>query len=86
MELSEVYSTDIGTKVLKTREGKIRDAWRKELVKQKYNTLVTLQQPMRSRHQMDSRLKHFSEHQRMMLTKEIIAVLPLLDKTLTIKE
>ena len=64
MELSEVYSTYIGTKVLKAREGKIRNAWRKELVKQNYNTLVTLQQPMRSRHQMDSRLKHFSEHQR----------------------
>ena len=64
MELSEVYSTYIRTKVLKAREGKIRNAWRKELVKQNYNTLVTIQQPMRNRHQMDSRLKHFSEHQR----------------------
>ena len=50
MELSEIYSTCIGTKVLKAREGKIRNAWRKELVKQNYNTLVTIQQPMRNRH------------------------------------
>jgi len=42
----------------------IRNAWRNELVKQNYNTLATLQPPMRNRNMMDSRLKHFSEHQR----------------------
>jgi hypothetical protein len=42
----------------------IRNAWRNELVKMNYNTLATLQPPMRNRYMMDSRLKHFSEHQR----------------------
>ena len=42
----------------------IRSAWKKELVKMNYNTLATLQPPMRNRNMMDSRLKHFSEHQR----------------------
>ena len=64
MELSEVYFNDLGINVQKSKESIIRNAWRKELVKQNYNTLVTLQQPMRNRYQMDSRLKHFSEHQR----------------------
>ena len=64
MELSEVYYNDLGINVQKSKESIIRNAWRKELVKQNYNTLVTLQQPMRNRYQMDSRLKHFSEHQR----------------------
>ena len=64
MELSEVYYNDLGINVQKSKESIIRNAWKKELVKQNYNTLVTLQQPMRNRHQMDSRLKHFSEHQR----------------------
>ena len=64
MELSEVYFNDLGINVQKSKESIIRNAWRKELVKQNYNTLVTLQQSMRNRYQMDSRLKHFSEHQR----------------------
>ncbi len=42
----------------------IRNAWRNELVKMNYNTLATLQPPMRNRYMMDSRLKYFSEHQR----------------------
>ena len=64
MELSEVYFNDLGINVQKSKESIIRNAWRKELVKQNYNTLVTLQQSMRNRYQMDSRLKYFSEHQR----------------------
>ena len=64
MELSEVYYNDLGINVPRSKESIIRNAWRKELVKQNYNTLVTLQQSMRNRYQMDSRLKHFSEHQR----------------------
>ena len=64
MELSEVYYNNLGINVQKSKESIIRNAWRKELVKQNYNTLVTLQQSMRNRYQMDSRLKHFSEHQR----------------------
>ena len=64
MELSEVYYNDLGINVPRSKESIIRNAWKKELLKKNYNTLVTLQQPMRNRHQMDSRLKHFSEHQR----------------------
>ena len=64
MELSEVYYNDLGINVPRSKESIIRNAWKKELVKQNYNTLVTLQQPMRNRHQMDLRLKYFSEHPR----------------------
>ena len=42
----------------------IKSAWKKELVKMNYNTLATLQPPMRNKHMMDSRLEHFSNHQR----------------------
>ena len=64
MELSEVYYNDLGINVPRSKESIIRNAWKKELLKKNYNTLVTLQQPMRNRHQMDSRIKYFSEHQR----------------------
>jgi hypothetical protein len=64
MELSEVYYNDLGINVPRSKESIIRNAWKKELLKKNYNTLVTLQQPMRNRHQMDSRLKYFSDHQR----------------------
>ena len=64
MELSEVYYNDLGINVPRSKQSIIRNAWKKELLKKNYNTLVTLQQPMRNRHQMDSRIKYFSEHQR----------------------
>ena len=64
MELSEVYYNDLGINVPRSKESIIRNAWKKELLKQNYNTLATLQQPMRNRHQMDLRLKYFSDHQR----------------------
>jgi len=50
MELSEVYYNDLGINVPRSKESIIRNAWKKN-----YNTLVTLQQPMRNRHQMNSR-------------------------------
>ena len=64
MELSEVYYNALGINVPRSKQSIIRNAWKKELLKKNYNTLVTLQQPMRNRHQMDSRIKYFSEHQR----------------------
>lgn len=64
MQLSKVYNKNLEINILRNRDIENRNTWKKELIKRNYNTLVTLQQPMRNRYQMDSRLKHFSEHQR----------------------
>ena len=61
---TNIYYNSLGNKIIKSKESIIRNAWKQELVKMNYNTLATLQQPMRNRYMMDSRLKHFSEHQR----------------------
>lgn len=64
MQLSKVYNKNLEINILRNRDIENRNTWKKELIKRNYNTLVTLQQPMRNRYQMDSRLMHFSEHQR----------------------
>ena len=64
MQLSKVYNKNLEINILRNRDIENRNTWKKELIKRNYNTLVTLQQPMRNRYQMDSRLEYFSKHQR----------------------
>ncbi len=64
MQLSKVCNKNLEISILRNRDIENRNTWKKELIKRNYNTLVTLQQPMRNRYQMDSRLEYFSKHQR----------------------